>query len=64
MLRITTEIFVACCAALGFFVLLWLIGLFPQESGVAAVIAGLAAGGGYAVGRLRTARRTTEVLEP
>ena len=64
MLRTTTEIFIAACAALGFFVLLWLVGLFPQESGVAAVIAGLAAGTGYAVGRLRADRKTTEVTEP
>ena len=39
MLRTATEIFIAFCAALGFFVLLWLVGLFPQESGMVARMA-------------------------
>ncbi len=64
MLRIATEIFIACCAALGFFVLWWLVGLFPQDGGAAAVIAGLAAGVGYAVGRLRAGRDNIEMTEP
>ncbi len=55
-MRIAMEIFVACCAALGFFVLLWLIGLFPADPGVGAVLAGLGTGLGYAVGRVRRGR--------
>ncbi len=58
-MRIALEIFIGFCATLGFFVLLWLVGLFPADPGVGAVLAGLAAGAGYAVGRVRAWRGGT-----
>lgn len=58
-MRVALEIFIASCAALGFFVLLWLVGLFPADPAVGAVLAGLGTAAGYAVGRVRGGRATT-----
>jgi hypothetical protein len=50
------EAFIVLCAFLGFFVLLWAIGLYGADTVTVALVAGMSGFLGYVLGRWRGGR--------
>jgi hypothetical protein len=50
------EAFIVLCAFLGFFVLLWAVGLYGADTVTVALVAGMAGFLGYVLGRWRGGR--------